>query len=305
MSKSPPPRMKSNLIPMLLGAVLLCGLIAPARGDAGSARCADRLAIERVYHSHRTGTKQPFEQVQSLELIAKQVRLEQHKEAVLSKVYGREITTAMVAEEVSRIESTTRAPTMLAELKAALGNDPARFAGAIAKPILVERELRLCFENDDKLHSPRRRDAEQARSAMMAGQSVAGTTTETWLLAPRPDQGPQTPQPAPEPTLTTAKSDAYGVEATARIAQTLTQAAGGNDSARYFDDIDPELRNVLRVQLRKPGDVSAVIEMPGGFAVFQAIEKTAEHLRAASITFPKTNYEEWLAQPQQTAVPRP
>jgi hypothetical protein len=53
---------------------------------------------------------------------------------------------------------------------------------------------------------------------------------------------------------------------------------------------------VLRLQLQKPGDVSAVIETPGGFLVFQAKERTAETLRVASLSIPKRSYEEWHAQ---------
>ena len=93
-------------------------------------------------------------------------------------------------------------------------------------------------------------------------------------------------------------SAAYTNEATAQVAQPLTppdKAAPGKEK-HYFEDLDPELQKVLRVQLQKPGDVSAVIEMPGGFLVFLAKEKTAETLTSASLTIPKRSCEEWLAQ---------
>jgi len=51
---------------------------------------------------------------------------------------------------------------------------------------------------------------------------------------------------------------------------------------------------VLRVQLRRRGDVSAVIEMPGGFLLCVAKEKTDAVLSAAVLSLPKRNYEEWL-----------
>jgi len=47
--------------------------------------------------------------------------------------------------------------------------------------------------------------------------------------------------------------------------------------------------------LRKAGDVSSVVEMPGGFLIFLAKEKSAEKLTAASLTIPKRSYEEWLS----------
>jgi hypothetical protein len=101
------------------------------------------------------------------------------------------------------------------------------------------------------------------------------------------------------PTLATAKSSAYTNEATAQIAQALSppdKAAPGKEKL-YFEDLDPELRNVLQVQLQKPGDVSAVIEMPGGFLVFLTKERKADTLTAASRTIPKRSYEEWLTPP--------
>ena len=52
-----------------------------------------------------------------------------------------------------------------------------------------------------------------------------------------------------------------------------------------------ELARVLRAQLRQPDDVSAVIEMPGGFLVYLAKERTAGTLSVAILSLPKRNYE--------------
>ena len=87
------------------------------------------------------------------------------KEEVLKRVYGVQITPAQVAAEAQRINATTRAPDVLAELKTALGNDPERFARTVVKPILVERELRQRFDNDDHLHALEVRARLQHREA--------------------------------------------------------------------------------------------------------------------------------------------
>lgn len=47
----------------------------------------------------------------------------------------------------------------------------------------------------------------------------------------------------------------------------------GKETKFYFADLPGELQKVLRVQLRQPGDVSAVIETPGGFLLYVAKEK--------------------------------
>lgn len=262
--------------------------------------CADRAAIERVYHGHRLGTKQTFEEAMPDALIEQITRQDQHKEAVIRKVYDVEITPAMVAAEVERINTTTRAPEVLVEIKHALGDDAARFAAAMARPILVERELRRRFDNDDKLHAVQRREAEQVRETLLAKKPVKDMRDVTWQLTPRPaDEKPVPPSTLnPQPATSSAKSTTYTNEATTQLSQALTapdKDVPGKEKL-YFEDLDPELQNVLQTQLQKPGDVSAVIETPGGFLLFQAKARTAETLAATSLAIPKRSYDEWLAQ---------
>lgn len=290
-----------KLNPHILYALLLAASLHIARADDLAARCTDRAALERVYHAHRLGTKQPFEQAMPSTLLEQLVRQDLQKEAVLKKVYGVEITPAMITAEVERINTTTRAPEVLAEIKHALGDDATRFANSMARPILVERELRRRFDSDDKLHAAQRRAAEQARESLLAKKPVTGMHDVTWQLTPRPAEDKPAPAAAQTtPTQANAKSKAYTNEATAQLSQAINppdKAAAGKEKL-YFEDLDPELQKVLRVQLQKPGDISAVIEMPGGFLVFLAKEKTAEALSAASLTIPKRSYEEWLAKQQ-------
>jgi hypothetical protein len=66
------------------------------------------------------------------------------------------------------------------------------------------------------------------------------------------------------------------------------------DQKLYFEDLPGELQNVLRVQLRQPGDVSAVIETPGGFMLYVTKEKTDAALSVAGLSLPKRSYEQWL-----------
>jgi hypothetical protein len=219
-----------------------------------------------------------------------------------------EITPAMVAAEVERINTTTRAPEVLAEIKHALGDDTARFASAMARPILVERELRQRFDNDDTLHAPQRREAELARQNLLSKKPVKDMRDVTWHLTPRPaEDKPAPPAAQTTPTKATAKSSAYTNEATAQLSQTINppdKSTPGREKL-YFEDLDPELQKVLSVQLQKPGDVSAVVEMPGGFLVFLAKEKSAASLSAASVTIPKRSYEEWLARETEEMPPHP
>jgi hypothetical protein len=296
-----------NLTPCILAVLISAAALNPAQADDFAARCADRASIERIYHTHRLGTKQ-FEQAMPRALLGQIVRQDQHKEAVLKKVYGMEITPAMVAAEVERINTTTRAPEVLAEIKTALGDDAARFATAMARPILVERELRRRFDNDGKLHAAQRREADLARESLLAKKPVKEMRDVTWHLTPRPaEDKPAPPAAATTPTKANAKSSAYTNEATAQLSQALNppdKSTPGKEKL-YFEELEPELQKVLGVQLQKPGDVSAVVEMPGGFLVFLAKEKNAETLSAASVTISKRSYEEWLVREPGGTSPGP
>src|SRR5260221_9009219 len=242
--------------------------------------CADRAAIERVYYDHRLGEKLPFAETLPAATLENLVRQDLRKEAVLKKNYGVEITSAMLDAEVQRINTTTRAPEILAEIKTALDNDSDRFANVFAKPILVERLLRDKFDNDDALHAPQRRIVQQTSNDLLAAKTNGADADKllallkrshsnavaetTWQLAPRPAE--------------TNTSAAGEIEIKKRFgpnAQVISspQAGDAKEPKFYFEDLPAELQNVLRVQLRRRGDVSAVIEMPGGFLLCVAKER--------------------------------
>jgi hypothetical protein len=274
--------------------------ILVARGKEAPSPAADRAAVERVYHKHRLGQKQPFEQVLPAAAIEKMARQDSKKEAVLKRVYKVEITRAQVDEEVKRIDSTTRAPEVLDEIKRALGRDPARFARSVARPIVVDRELRARFENDKEAQAPQRRAAEEMRAKLLKKQDAPGLREITWLLSPRPESEttPEPPVPMPN-TEGKAASRSYSIEASAQIAQPLLPPRPDSADPReakksYFEDLEPELQKALRVQLTKPDDVSAVIETSSSFSVFSAREVDERLLRVATFTVRKRGFEEWL-----------
>ncbi len=280
-----------TLLRFLVAISIPCAL---ASADTLLESINDRAAIERVYHDHRTGTKPPFEQAMPREVLEHLVQGDRHKEAVLLKVYEVGVTPEMVEAEVRRIESTTRAPEVLAEIKQALGGDPARFARSVARPIVVERILRQRFDNDDALHAGQRATAEKARQQLLAHQAVEGMRDITWQLGPRPAEGAPPAPTAPSPPAASA-SGSYSNEATVQVAQPL---GGGTEKPGagklYFEDLDPQLQKVLRAQLLKPGDTSAVIEPPATFLVFSAKEISATAITASCLSVPKRGYEEWL-----------
>jgi hypothetical protein len=248
-----------------------------------SALIADREAVERVYYNHRTGDKPAFEKTVSREQLRQLVERDLARETALKQRYGLAITDAQVAAEVARIDSTSRAPEVLAQIKAALANDTNRFAHAVARPLVVERLLRARFQEDDALHVSQRRVAESLRASLLAPRngtnglprqvqllqtSQAGNFTETtWRFGRRP-----------------AETDPVGQRG----------RPAGRMREQYFDELSRDLQDVLRAQLSAAGDVSAVIETPDGFLLFVAKEKTDILLAVAGINIPKRDYDEWV-----------
>ena len=306
---------------------LLIAIALTANATDLNSLTADRVALERVYYEHQLGVKPPFEEAVPAVEIEKTVKRDLKKEAILKQVYQTEISDADVDGEIQRINSTTKAPEILAEIKVALGNDKKRFGDAFARPLIVERKLRQKFENDDKLHAPQRAQTDEIRKKILAAKEPArrleilkankNATEVTWQLGARSaavarvgNPGPGSPnqsQSGPAsiaPAKVIAKSASYSTEATAQLAQVLSAPGRPRDTKHYFEDLEPELQNVLRAQLQKAGDVSAVIETPTTFLLFVAKDKTKDALSVASLTIPKQSYDEWLNQQSERTTVR-
>jgi hypothetical protein len=82
----------------------------------------------------------------------------------------------------------------------------------------------------------------------------------------------------------------------AQVLSALNGDASGRERKFYFEDLPNELQNVLRVQLRHPGDVSAVIELPNGFQLYVLRSRSASALSVGALFLPKRSYEAWLAE---------
>jgi hypothetical protein len=272
----------------LVTVLILLLLSATSWADDLVALMRDRAAIERVYYSHRLGQKPPFEQATPPALIERLVREDLRKEV-------------------------------------ALGNDPVKFAQAFAKPFLVERLLREKFDNDDALHTPQRQEGEQVRAKLLAQAPNSGGRASPRAQTSPEDRARGDARPpdrvaalvailkashSNEVSETTWQLGARPAETNAPAAEELDikQRFGPNaqlissprgaerDRKQYFEDLPSELQRVLRVQLRQPGDVSAVIETPGGFLLFVAKETTDTALTVACLSLSKRSYQQWLSE---------
>jgi len=276
----------------------------------------DRTAIERVYYGHRTGTKPPFAERLPPAAIEQMVRQDLHKEAVLQRVYRSTVKDAQVASEVARMEKSTRAPEVLKELKEALGNDRKRIGRSLAKPLLVERELRQAFADDQSLHQRQRERIQDLRNRLLkmkkegesssdiseaARKSGVGAFNEvTWTLPPASRQNSKT-----KPVKSTGgpyglESSVKGAGAARGDARPTDPTEQGVEQIHLFGNLPSRMQAVLKAQLLKPGDVTGVIELPTEFLVCILKERTSEKIKVALLSAAKRDYEAWLReQPSQ------
>jgi len=140
----------------------------------------------------------------------------------------------------------------------------------------VERLLRERFDNDDALHAPQRREMEEVREQLLAAKARGDSITNLIVLLrhDRTDEVSETTWQLGARPVETNAPDADEIEIKKRFgpnAQILSSPhAGRKDETFYFEDLPGELQNVLRLRLRQPGDVSSVIETPGGFLLYLA-----------------------------------
>ncbi|NDD40602.1 MAG: hypothetical protein EB082_19700, partial [Verrucomicrobia bacterium] len=248
------------------GAFLVCVLTVATSAFAVSVGelVDDRLAVERVYYAKQVGAKAPFEQAVPRSVIERRVQQELLKERVLKSVYRLEITPKLVDEEVARIERSTMAGDMLAQIKLSLANNAERFARSVAKPLVVDRVLRARFEADAAQQANRRAEAEALRAQLLAAKPEERLA----LLKDRPDvrevtwtfgAGVSAPDPKAKP-------------AGAKVAD----ARNSLMPKAMFKDLNGDMQKVLDAQLRQSNDVSAVFGSDYNFALYVAISRTAE-----------------------------
>ncbi len=236
----------------------------------------DRLAVERVYYAKQVGAKVPFEQAVSRSVIERRVQQELLKERVLKNVYRLEITPVLVAEEVARIERSTMAGDMLAQIKLSLNNNAERFARSVAKPLVVDRVLRARFEADAGQQATQRQAAEGLRTKLLAAKPEERAA----FLKGRPDVREVVWQLAARPKTADAKAN---------------PARDVGLSKAYFSDLPAEMQKVLDAQLRQPGDISAVFGSDSNFALYLATSRTAEALTTQAVELPRLTFDDWLA----------
>jgi hypothetical protein len=144
------------------------GEFAPGSPAADPGPLADRKAIEEVYWSHRIwpsvnrASKPELSAVLVDSVLRERIADHLRKRAALEKYWSRRVTAPQVQAELDRMAAHTKAPKVLAEIFAALHNDPQRIAASLAEPALVDRLIRSWYAGDGRFHEEAQRRAERS-----------------------------------------------------------------------------------------------------------------------------------------------
>ena len=151
-------------LPLLaaIGLILLTGRPSGASAPPRDLTLEDRVraqrAIEEVYWKHRIWPAENRGEKPPLEALLSEAQLRARVEGYLKEsnaaevIWGRPITSAQLQAEMERMAKETRAPDVLREIFAALGDDPRLIAETLARQTLADRLVRDRYARDERFH---------------------------------------------------------------------------------------------------------------------------------------------------------
>ncbi|MBZ5640692.1 MAG: hypothetical protein LAO51_18290 [Acidobacteriia bacterium] len=135
------------------------GLVEPAvfvRELTFDERVSAQEAIERVCYSHQIGATKPFDEAVPRAVLERKVRDVLRKTVALETYWKTPVTATMLDREVERMLRSSRLPSRLQELFAALHDDPFLIKECVARATLVDRMTRSFYTNDAAGSEPKR-----------------------------------------------------------------------------------------------------------------------------------------------------
>lgn len=260
--------------------LLLVSLLGEAAALSPGARVDAQRDIERARYAFVIGNSKPFDELYPRSVFEKRVARQMAEEQVLQQAFAMTVTPALLAQEFDRVEKTTRAPEQWAAIKKALGNDRRRIEQAFCRPLLVERALHARFAFDQKIHTEAHQKARVARAGFITKRKVPGVSVR--FLRRNAEAAPSVDQ-----MMDKAKAEATGP-------RVLQPAAEPDPKAPL--PVDPEIAAVLEKELKRPGDVTTILEQSDRFEVFRLVELTRETWKVEVVSFPKVDFETWFSQ---------
>jgi hypothetical protein len=154
------------------GVVASTGAVPSGRPLTLEERVQAQAAIERVYYSHQIGAARPFEEAVPVSALREKALRALRVSAALQKYWDTPITTDSLRRELERMTAASRMPERLAEIEAALHDDPVLVQECFVRPVLAERLARSFFSRDGRIHAAARQEAVALRDVVASGTTL-------------------------------------------------------------------------------------------------------------------------------------
>lgn len=244
-----------------------------------SDRLTTRVAVERMRYGFVLNAEKPFDQVYDRKYFESIVRKEIDQEKVLRRVFGVEVTSRMLENEYQRIEVTTRDEEQWQAIKSVMADRPALIQEIVCRPLVVQRLLREKFDLDRTIHAEPHAKAREIRAQFLAGTKVG--LAKVVRLSRVAEGGAPTDE-----MLRKARAEAEGPR--------VLTGPGEREREDRILPIDVHLGNVLTRELRKPGDVTTVLEHRDRFEVMRLVQIHPEYWKVELVTIPKLDFDTWF-----------
>jgi N-acetylneuraminic acid mutarotase len=277
-------------------------------------RVAYQRAIEDVYWRHRIWPKERHDPKPSLDAVMSQAQLEKkvadylRKSQALEDYWQRPITAEQLQAEMDRMAEHTRQPEVLQELFEALGNDPFIIAECLARPALTERLLRSWYAYDQRFHGDLKERATadlKAHSTVKEMKETSGQYHEIELV-----QSERLNEQINHGAERSVKLDSREWDETVqKLAAMFSDysAEPGVPPAKGhpIPTVGSRAKGVSITQI-KTGLLSPLQEDEERYYATAVLSRTNDRVRLATIEWPKTSWEVWLAKAEKdspTAIP--
>jgi N-acetylneuraminic acid mutarotase len=281
-----------------LGATCAFEAFSLASPRPASVSFEDRVAyqrrIEEVYWRHRSSTQAPeqpvtpFAEAMPDAALREKVEDSLRKSAALERYWRRPVTADQLKAEVARMASQSRQPEVLRELFAALDNNPSIIAECLARPILVERELRSWYARDTRFHGALRQQIEPELQdpGHASLKSLSGEYSER-EFSRQPRSGRSSIGEGVNPIPVSA------TEWQATMDQLAAAFVDGHSNSFLSDPFISAAQTAKTVSAVPTAQISFLQENENEFYVVSVLEQSAERMKVATVHWPKEPLDVW------------
>ena len=310
------------LLSFALVALSFSDKAASSSGQARTLGFAERVAyqraIEEVYWRHRIWPKEGPDSKPSLNDVMSQAQLEKkvadylRKSQALEDYWQRPLSAEQLQAEMDRMAQHTKQPEVFHELFEALGSDPFVIAECLVRPALAERLLTNWYAYDQRIHGELKQRAEADLLAHPAVEQMnSGAYSEIELI--KSDSG-DIGQERDARTIRLNSGDwdesVHNLSATFKETDSEKPNGFGVRRSRFVGTLQSagmsaQSKNADSDYHSLPaGKLSALQENETHYYATAVLTKTTDHLKLATVAWPKEPLESWLAG-AESQVPTP